>query len=474
MRLLSPLIFTAVFAYASLSQSKAFATTGELLTRVSQDKSISKYTLGIGEESLFLRDHPPGGHSDETRVSGRLQLKSSEQEKWGASVDVSGSVSTGIGRESMWALPEAYVSWTNAPLNDSRASIALGRKKEMWSRLDSDWTLGLWQPFHRFDALRSIEQGMTGAFTGYRSGSFEILAFASPVFIPEQGPGFELEDGRFSTRNQWFSEPTDKLALFGKDTAIHYAIEMPEATHVVMHPEAGLLTRFGSQADLGSSLQLAIMKKPRNQLSLPFDGVLNITRDEAQVRFAPQVVYHNLASADVLYRERNWSMGLSGLADISDEPNAPKGYTFQRLQPLYLISPNYETKLFTYGYLAPQLKVSLLESIGGQVETQGPLSTDRDPFPPRVMYRRASSVELHSRIWQSATLKLEQSVKWIEEFSEHGRILMFDTSLISRDSWRMIAYLDVLASELPEDQNPGFISRFRGNDRVGTQLSFCF
>lgn len=465
----------APFAFASPSASPSGSDEAALLTSVSAENgSNTKLNLGLAHESLFLRESPPGGHSDETRFGVRLRSQSSLRSNWGGVFDASGSFAAGPGRENDIEVPQAFASYSNAPLSDTRAWFAAGRKLESWSQLDSDWSQGLWQPLNRFDGLRTSEQGLVGFFAGYRKQSFEILAFASPVFIPEQGPGFHLENGHFNSSNPWFSEPTDRLILFGQNTSIRYDIEMPSAQSVIKHPSGGLLLRFGSPSDPGSSVQAAFIKKPRNQLALPFDGMLNITHDQAQVTIVPEVVYHNLASLDVSYRADLWSFGVSSLADISDAQDIPQGLTYQRFEPLYMVSPWIETRVFANRPWGPWLKLSVLESFGGQTVMMGPLSTDKDPFAPRVMYKRAASFDVRSQVWQRGTLRVEQTVRWIEEFLERGTVVMLDTALVNREKWRVSAYVDVLASRQAEDVNPGFISRYRGNDRAGAVYTLTF
>ncbi len=104
----------------------------------------------------------------------------------------------------------------------------------------------------------------------------------------------------------------------------------------------------------------------------------------------------------------------------------------------------------------------------------GPLSSGENPFGSRTMFKRAGSVEISSRLYRSTRWSMEQSVKWIEEFAERARAVMFDLSLARRGGWAVSAYADLLQSAQPEDMNPGFISRFRGNDRFGVKVRATF
>jgi hypothetical protein len=438
-----------------------------------------EFSVGFATESLLTRERPKGGVADEQRLTVRARSTSDLSSSFGASIDLGGSSATGTGRETMEEVPEAYVRWTTAPLAKDRTMLVVGRKLETWSRLDRDWTLGEWQPLNRFDALRPTEQGLTGAFAEVKNGGFELIAFASPIFLPEQGPGYQLQNGRFESANPWFAEPTDQLVMFSKPTTMHYTIEMPTTDSVINHPEGGLMLRFGDLNRPGAGVQLAYAKKPRNQVGLPFDGMLDINKNEAAIALKPVVEYHDLASLDATMRTQfanaPVAFNFSALYDVSNDTEMPAGSTYQRLAPLLMLSPSIEARLESNHWWGPRVKVSALHSIGGEATVMGPLATATSPFAPSTMYREAISLEAHSRVWQSgAGWKLETGFKWIEELEEKGRIVMADLSLADRGTWRVAGFFDVLTSQLPADVNPGFISRFRGNDRIGTSVQYYF
>jgi hypothetical protein len=471
---------------ASLTGSKSLATTVP-----SRGRNLDEFSLSVGQEGFFDREDPPAGTSDYTRFSARLRTRA-EERPMGGTLEVEGIFDARVEKQTMIAVPEAYLSWSyfgfGSDFDDEEPGpelialpraplkLAVGRKMEAWSELDSAWNLGIWQPLNRFDGLRPSEQGLTGVFANFGTDRWELILFGSPIFIPEQGPNFELNNGRFQSGNPWFVSPHDSLILFSKETAIRYQLEMPTVGSVISHPSGGFLMRAGGIDGLGFQAQLAFAKKPRNQLSVPFSGrhMTGEVNQESAVTIYPQIAYHNLLSVDLSQRWQNAQMGVSGLLDVADSEVAPEGTTSQKLQPLTLLSPNLQFRAMNSRVWVPWIRLSSLHSFGGEADVSGSLQASRNPFGPRTMFRQAASLELKGRFARVNGWRIEHGLKWIEEFSEDGSVLMADLRLSSPQSWNIGFWVDLLSSRLPEDQNPGFISRFRGNDRAGAKLTYLF
>src|SRR5690606_14688182 len=97
-------------------------------------------------------------------------------------------------------LPEMYARLTD---DDNQVQVTIGRQRRNWSQLDQRIGLGIWQPQLRWDFLNPIQQGLTGAFFDMDVEPLHVTLFASPVFLPDQGPHFRLKNGRFESPNRW-------------------------------------------------------------------------------------------------------------------------------------------------------------------------------------------------------------------------------------------------------------------------------
>ncbi len=437
-----------------------------------QSRSLDELSVSVGEESFLNRESPPKHHADSTRLSTRLRTRS-DGKPIGGLLEIGASFDTAVEKQTSFEVPEAHLLWTP---HESRQRVFAGRKRESWSELDSYWTLGLSQPLNRFDSLRPSEQGLTGIFGEFNWDNAQLILFGSAIYIPEQGPNYELQDGKFHTNNAWFSEPADRVVLVSKGTPLRYRIETPTVGSVIQHASGGFIFRTGGPQ--GFRTQTSYVKKPRNQLSLPFQGVLvtDSLNPEASVTIFPQVAYHNLASLEFSHHAKTSAFRLSGLADISDSERIAPGLTWQTYEPLYLVSPSVDFQLGSGENYVPWIRLGTLHSIGGEATlvSKGSVKPEQNPFGARTMYRQAASLEWRGRFARVKGWSVEHGLRWIEEFSERGSVLMTDLRLATRENWQFGIYADFLASRLPEDENPGFISRFRGNDRVGALLTYVF
>ena len=360
----------------------------------------------------------------------------------------------------------------------SSIKVYAGRKREAWSQLDTYWTLGIVEPLNRFDSLRPTEQGLSGLFGQFTWSHIQLVLFGSPVFIPEQGPNYELNDGQFSTSNAWFSEPTNHVKLISQSTTLKYQINTPTVGSVITHASGGFVLRAGDLVGPGWLFQVGYAKKPRNQLSLPFTGVLvtDANNPFASITLSPQVAYHNIATTEINYKTETMDLGLSFLADISDPEPIPTGLVWQTFDPEFLLSPNLQFRLNKSDRFTSLVRFSSLTTFGGDAHlvTSSDLTVAQNPFGARLMYRQAASFELRGKYAESHGWIIDSGIRWIEEYSEQGTVVMSDVRFIAPRNWQFGLYVDLLGSRLPENENPGFISKFRDNDRVGGKLTYIF
>lgn len=442
-------------------------------------------------ESYLNREKPPAGVPDYGQIGAEFQTQA-QGRFFEGTLHLGGSFATAVENHSNIFVPEAYLvvqseRFSEAEvLGDARVKLSVGRKLETWSRLDRRWDMGLWEPLNRFDALRPIDQGLTGVFVEVGNGDLKGILYGSTVFIPEQNGEFRLQNGHFKSSSPWFSEPTDRLILFSESTEVQYDIRTPSTGSVIQHVSGGGLLRYGDFSN-GFFAQASYVVKPRNQLATPFEGGLNLTEatSYAAVTIEPKVIYHQLFGGELGYKttvgERGSAVGasVSVLKDIPYNENPGSDLTYQDLEPLTMISPRVETEIVAGSATDIELGVDYLHSEGGGFVMRGPFASDKSVFGPRVPYREAVALDAAVIFGRGHRSTFTVGSRWLEELSENGSLLManvdydFSTNGVTQD-WRVSLRADVLGSRLPPNENRGYVSRFRGNDRWMTQLRFLF
>jgi hypothetical protein len=259
------------------------------------------------------------------------------------------------------------------------------------------------------------------------------------------------------------------------ETDVRYKMEMPTIGSVINHNSAGFLIRAGS-LDQGFFGQTSYVHKPRNTVSLPFEAKLDLTSTTqyGAVSVYPQVIYHDLVGADLGYRSRLFAASVSALHEVVQQEAVPDNLNHQTLDPMTLLSPKVEFRLFPSRFWGPRLSISYLQTFGGDTAISGPLETSKDVFGPRTIFRQAVSAAYETMLVRAGRFRLNHGLRWIEELAESGTVLMTDVRMHFSDEWRLTFAADILGSRQPLDQNQTFIARYRGNDRITGQLTYSF
>lgn len=477
------IVFVSMFSGAEAQQPKASSRLQTQLKRSIPStesahlralRSSPQIEVGYRHSGYLMSAQELNGVTQFSEASANLVAQGRSGDVVGF-MDLSGFFSTNIENYNMLIVPEAYLKWVPFGLSESRSGVVVGRKFERWSLLDSQWQLGLWQPLARWDYLRPVEQGLTGTFLDFQShgGGFRVLLFGSSIFLPEQNPPYQLQNGKFSSPNPYFSEPPNTLVLFKEKTDVQYELRTPEAGNVISQVSLGGLVRVGDPDD-EAWLQAAYIYKPRNQISLPFEAQLRHDQQSAQVIVVPHVEYHHLASVDVGYTGRWLQPSFSILREIPVDSVHEKELNYQKLRPLTLWSPSLQVR--TGGkYWAPILTVAYLDSRDDGSESHGPLvGSSSSVFGSRVNFQQAVSGKAQMRFYQTSTKVLDFSTQFIHELKEKGSILLADLRFQFATSWQLFSGIEVLGSNQPNDESSTTIAKFRRNDRMFGGLSYVF
>lgn len=339
---------------------------------------------------------------------------------------------------------------------DSSSKLFIGRKINNWSQLDSEWNLGLFNPQFRWNVLSPEAQGLTGIFWEKKESIWTLSLFASPVYIPDQGPGYELKDGKFQNSNPWFSNPPQNISFQnGVILPIDYELEKPETSDVVFQ------TSYGAQLQLGEKegffANLSGVHKPANQLALGYKvtGVV----DRVRIAVVPKVYNETNLSADFGYREKWGSVQLSALHSSPKAVTYDKGFNAPEFEQSLSYGPQVD-----FDFKPFRLELAYLDTVDGNVKEIGPdASVDRAALSQRFLFRQAYQIQVsHSDVFMNL-FRLDTGFQYRESQKDEFKQIHFKQRLNIRGPWAF--WTDVLLFETADDATSN-LAPYRNLDQV--------
>ena len=347
--------------------------------------------------------------------------------------------------------------------------LFIGRKLMTWSELDSRWNLGLWQPLFQWNPLNPEAQGMSGIFWQAERIGYAISIFASPIYIPNQGPTFEIVNGQFVPGNPWFRRPPESVRIFSESTRVDYNFEKPNESHVVIQ------TSYGARMQIGSAdatlLRLSYMYKPSNELALGYAGILNTGTLRGVVDLKPVVFFHALTGIDLTHSWNGLRIGISGVLDRPQKDiEFEERWTHPQMSDAYLISPYIE-------YGRPDFLVSLqsLNVYGGEVRDVGDMaSADRAPLTMIYPYQQAIKMTLKNRIQFRAMQQITSQVSYTASQKNDFDYVQWGLNYRLSSLWSVFSELDLLKAGDTTMANQNEIAQFKNDDRFMIGAAYVF
>ncbi|MBX3018894.1 MAG: hypothetical protein KF767_13470 [Bdellovibrionaceae bacterium] len=360
-----------------------------------------------------------------------------------------------------------------------QANFAVGRRKVNWSQGDEDWELGLFQPQYRWNVLRPQSQGLSGAFLTLgqpagRGWSFELMG--TPIFIPDQGAGYVLQEGRFQRVSPWFQNLPREIRLQGSDLVrtLDYNIEIPQLERIVFNSGYSLRLAFDDHAH-PSQFSVSLGYKPMNTLSLGIDGWAE-AGSRAPVRIEPTVMYHKLASVDYAFRTnpetlRGFEFRAGALVEESELPREQKAdLTYATYRPMVV-----GTTSLGYRNRGLAARVGYIRRSGGETQMVGPKAEElKDVALSRIPYREALSAELGITPYRRGVRSLELRTRWTEGLSETYSRWTLDANWAIDQSWGVWADLVLVRAEKATGRNPDLFTAFENHDSLRAGVSYAF
>jgi len=365
--------------------------------------------------------------------------------------------------------PELWVGTSRRDLGPFQ--IALGRRPEEWSKLDSEWGLGLWQPRFRWDYLRPENVGLAGLHVSMKTRLVQAWAMASPIYVPDRGAPLDFADGRMQSLSPWSLSPAYTANVFDRQTEIRYSADIPSIADVITHPNASARIRVGGAR--GGWLSAAYAYKPMNQLLMSYDATLVTTATESYVdaRIYPRVSYHHVAAVDAGYTGSNFEAWLSWLGDRpNDTPVSGPIRTSQVVDKAMLLSPS---AAYWFGSKNPKtggkLTATYLRKFGDDPADAGKYADGSSAFDSRYPFQSALIASARTPQWE----RLTADVKILYDLAHSGSIVSWLLAYDPTENWSIHFATDVLTSWTDEGSDD-FIHRYRANDRISGGVTYVF
>lgn len=383
-----------------------------------------------------------------------------------------GLFAPGSETERYFAVPELYyqIGSQNPDVLQKR-TFSIGRKIETWSEFDEQWKLGLWQPLARWDYIHPETQGLIGLFFDVRANSLiRVSAAYTPLFVPDQGPGFKLKDGQFESDNRWFLAPQQNIDLNGVASPTFYTIDRPRTWDVVNQQGGAVKIEVGN-FDQGTWVRTSYANMPSNQLHIGIDPGQGVSKTFLAIH--PMVVRHELAALESGFRWEKSAIMASYTIDNPTKPDLPATWEESILRKTRFLGLSFEHKLPMGPIKQSTAKVHYLKRwddasrtgegvIGDQVES----SLDRFP------YEEMMGFEWSARLWNSVRRDLRLGFKYLYSVPEKGALLTSFLHLKTSREWQWDLSFDVIGA--PGSGTRGLMGRYRSNDRVVGGVSYVF
>ncbi len=392
------------------------------------------------------------------------QLKTESFSEQTLKMDISAGVAVGAPLLNYLNIPEIYVE-TRQSENEV---FFIGRKRLLWSELDAQWDFGIWEPLFKWNPLAPERQGLTGFFWQLDRPYVSFTLFASPFFIPDQGPSFEIKDGQFVKGNPWFRRPPESIRIWQEATAIEYQFQRPSESQVVLQNSFGTKVSFGDPQGLRA--QLSYVFKPINQLAVGYQGSLDLAQLKGNVDLMPQVYYHSLFGGDVVYKAATTRMGVSYIYEMPTKDNTfDSSWTHPIYTPAQLVAPFIEWDLGRVAF-----NIQRLDIFGGQVSEEGELANPNGtPLMARYPFRQANQISMLTSWAFAKARRLIGKVSYTAPDNGDFQLVRFNAKLRLSGLWSLIAEAQVVkAAEKSEGLNE--ISQFENNDRLMLGAGYVF
>lgn len=342
----------------------------------------------------------------------------------------------------------------------------LGRRFYDWSAADDDWKLGLWSPRFLWDPLRPEQIGLTGAFYTYESKAWRVLAYASPLSIPERGFPVRQENGTMVSSSPFHIAPYQYVMMQGQKIPVRYNVQYPPMEKLLLNPGAAMGVRYGAKE--GAWAQGIYGFMPIHQVNVSISPAYVLQQDYIEVPIHPRVLHHHVLTGESGYKTRDWSLYGSTTAESPVKKDIPENWMTAPVEQAILASVGGSARL-SGGFKLSSSFLYIYEKKNSPAEKSMNIA-----LPSRFPYNRAVKV---SGEWDGQT-KLTYGLGLTSDLSNRSSLVSFDMNFHpglkeateKTGAWMLNVGTDFFTSTTGKGQ----IGQYVGNDRIRGGLAYAF
>ncbi len=344
--------------------------------------------------------------------------------------------------------------------------VTVGRKVVEWSKLDKTWTMmSLWSPRYTWDELHPEIVGMTGIFYSYHDTHWEVVAFGSPLAIPELGTPTKEENNNIVSPNPFWKPLPTQETIMNSPRELRYSLLTPPLQDILLRPNFALRARFQMDNGLWISANSGVL--PVNMIQMAAEiGLQPTTQSYVQVNIHPEFPMRNINTLEAGWDgpHKEWSLWLSG---SYEQP-----FQFEN-EPTWLNPIITPSSIISAG---TSLQVTSNFRFEGAV-----LFINEKTFTPSSVALQGVNVQLPSRFPLKQGIKVSGNWRfsdlttsnfcWIQDLLQQNHFLSADVEHHFRHS-AVTAGLgtDILIAS----SNQGWVGQYYGDDRVRGWLKYAF
>lgn len=349
--------------------------------------------------------------------------------------------------------------------NSPNEVFSIGRKKQLWSGLDHRWNYGIIEPTFKWNPLNRKSLALTGIHWNRDEKDFSMTAIWSPFFLPNQGPNFEIDDnGQFTRKNPWFPTPPDTFRPFPNattDSSIQYKVQRPPDSEVISQSTLGGTIEKNWMSDLLT--RTGYFYKPMNDLALSYNGAYVLATDQGQVDLLPEVIYHRVLTADVVYR---YGLIETGISYINDKPTNRKPDP-EWTVPIYEDAQIYSTYVQLSFKKSNKISLEYLIVDGGRVVEVGDLASPaRAPISSRYPMTEAYKLRHQSSLRLKNIQRVSFDTSWTHSDRNQFDLIQIQGSFQIKKDWQVYTDMQFLKAKPLNANNVNDVASFVDNDRL--------